>query len=106
MYSPLHYNNFYPREVKSSCLTCYQTPAHLLITIMFGVACLIMTFLLPFLTFCRLVSKNPYPVQSESKVSDSTKADLGNQISAEAGCFEKTSMPQEELQPKAAANVA
>lgn len=54
----------------------------------------------------RLVSKNPYPVQSESKVSDSTKADLGNQISAEAGCFEKTSMPQEELQPKAAANVA
>lgn len=49
----------------------------------------------------RLVSKNPYPVQSEAKASD-TKA----QTPAEAGCFEKTSVPQEELQPKAAANVA
>ncbi|KDO73700.1 hypothetical protein CISIN_1g022037mg [Citrus sinensis] len=101
---PLHYNNSYPREVKSSCLTCYRTPTHLLITIMFGVACLIMSFvlvLLPFLPFCRLVSKNPYPVQSEAKASD-TKA----QTPAEAGCFEKTSVPQEELQPKAAANVA
>lgn len=104
MYRPLHYNNSYPREVKSSCLTCYRTPTHLLITIMFGVACLVMTFvlvLLPFLPFCRLVSKNPYPVQSEAKASD-TKA----QNPAEAGCFEKTSVPQEELQPKAAANVA
>lgn len=49
----------------------------------------------------RLVSKNPYAVQSEAKASD-TKA----QTPAEAGCFEKTSVPQEELQPKAAANVA
>lgn len=54
----------------------------------------------------RLASKNPYPAQSGTKNSDNAAANLSAGDSADAAYFEKSTMPQEELQAKAAAQTS
>lgn len=50
------------------------------------------------------MSKNPYPAQSGTNNSDNATAKLSAENS-DAGYFEKSPMPQEEFQAKAAAQM-
>ncbi|EOY30105.1 Jasmonate-zim-domain protein 12, putative isoform 1 [Theobroma cacao] len=54
----------------------------------------------------RLVNRNPYPNPSTPKMADDTKANLSAATSLESGCFEKSPVPQEDLQPKVPTHVA
>ncbi|XP_021275802.1 protein TIFY 3B-like [Herrania umbratica] len=54
----------------------------------------------------RLVNRNPYPNPSTPKMADDTKANLSAATSLESGCFEKSPVPQEDLQPKTPTHVA
>ncbi|KAJ0090393.1 hypothetical protein Patl1_13719 [Pistacia atlantica] len=54
----------------------------------------------------RLVSKNPYPAQSGTKNSDIVTTNLSTENSADAGYFEKSPMPPEELQAKSAVQMS
>ncbi|OMO86428.1 CO/COL/TOC1, conserved site [Corchorus olitorius] len=49
----------------------------------------------------RLVNKSPYSNPSTPKMSDDTKANLGAAASPESGCFEKSSVPQEDFHANA-----
>ncbi|XWS26507.1 hypothetical protein CRYUN_Cryun26dG0037700 [Craigia yunnanensis] len=53
-----------------------------------------------------LVNRNPYPNPSKPKTADDTKTNLSAATSPEPGCFEKSSVSQEDFQPKAPAHVA
>ncbi|GKV00017.1 hypothetical protein SLEP1_g12780 [Rubroshorea leprosula] len=63
-----------------------------------------MVAVLSFLS-CRLVNKNPYPTKSVKHAVEDKKADSGAATSPNAGCFEKSHMPQE-LHPEAVARLA
>ncbi|XP_022754737.1 protein TIFY 3B [Durio zibethinus] len=54
----------------------------------------------------RLVNRNPYPNPSTPKTADDNKSNLSAATSPESGCFEKSPVPQEDIQPKAQAHVA